>query len=317
MRNRRGGLALIIAAVVLVSLGGAWVAVRALDDGDDEVTAGGNGNRRGTAPVVMLAAGDIAECEAQGDEATAKILDAHPDAVVATLGDNAYQEGTIDEFRRCYDPSWGRHKERTRPATGNHDHSTKDASGYHEYFGAAGGPDDRYYYSYDIGTWHVVVLNSDCWRIGGCEAGDPQLEWLRNDLSSHAAGCTLAYWHRPPFSSGRYGDEQATGRVRPLWEAVHELGVDVVLAAHEHSYERLAPMNAAGNRDPNGVPLFVVGTGGGNLRAFPGGPLEATEVRNADTWGVLELRLGDGRYDWKFLPVEGDTFTDAGSGACR
>jgi hypothetical protein len=314
---RRRSLALGIAAMVVIVAAGAIVAVQLSRDDETVATDGGDANPEPGGTAVLLAAGDIAECDAQGDEATAKILDAHPDAVVATLGDNAYQEGTIEDFRRCYDPSWGRHKGRTRPATGNHDHSTKDAAGYHDYFGTAGGPADRYYYSYDLGGWHVVVLNSDCWRIGGCTTGDPQLRWLRDDLADHPAECTLAYWHRPPFSSGRYGDERDTERVRPLWETVHELGVDVVLVGHEHSYERLASMDAAGNRDPEGVPVFIVGTGGGNLRSFGGPPLETTEVRNGDTWGVLRLTLGDGRYDFEFIPVEGATFTDAGSGTCR
>jgi hypothetical protein len=311
---RRVALAIGLATLVL---GAVLVRGLVTDDGDTVATQGTTPNPVGDGPVVLLAAGDIAECGAQGDEATAEILDAYPDAVIATLGDNAYQEGTIDDFRRCYEPSWGRHKQRTRPATGNHDHSTKDAAGYYEYFGAAGGPADKYFYSYDLGRWHVVVLNSDCWRIGGCAADDAQLEWLRDDLAEHPAECTLAYWHRPPFSSGRYGDERDTERVRPLWKTVYDLGVDVALVGHEHSYERLAPMDAEGNRDPRGLPLFIVGTGGGNLRAFGGPPLETTEVRNADTWGVLHLTLRDGTYDWKFLPVEGATFTDTGTGTCR
>lgn len=300
-----------IVFVVVVLVAGAVAAAQVLDDGD------GAPSVDPSRPAILLAAGDIAECDAQGDEATAKILDANPDAIVVTLGDNAYPEGTLADFERCYDPSWGRFKDRTRPATGNHDHSTTDAKGYADYFGARGGDFDRYYYSYRARNWHVVVLNSDCWRIGGCGAEDPQLDWLREDIAKNPAECTLAYWHRPPFSSGRYGDEANTRRVRPLWETIHELGVDVALVGHEHSYERFEPMNAAGEPEADGVRLFVVGTGGGNLRTFDDLPLETTDARNDDTWGVLKLTLGDGRYDWNFLGVEGSTFTDAGSGTCH
>lgn len=268
--------------------------------------------------AVLLAAGDIAECGDQGDEATARILASHPDATIATLGDNAYEQGTPQEFQSCYGPSWGRFKDRTRPATGNHDHATKNAQGYWSYFGPQGGAYDKYYYSYDLGRWHVVVLNSDCWRVGGCESDDPQAQWLRNDLEENRALCTLAYWHRPPFSSGRYGAPKETARVRPLWRILNERGVDVLLTGHEHSYERFAPMDAAGNRDEeNGVRLFVVGTGGGNLRKFENDPLPTTEARQSNALGVLKLDLKPTGYDWAFLAVSDSSFDDSGSGTCQ
>ena len=282
------------------------------------VTGGGADESAAGPDIVLLAAGDIAECDHQGDEATARIVEEYPDATVATLGDNAYESGTAAEFEACYGPSWGRFKDRTRPATGNHDHSTENAQGYWDYYGARGGPYDRYYYSYDLGLWHVVVLNSDCWRVGGCEVDDPQIQWLRRDLQRHQSLCTLAYWHRPPFSSGRYGDPKDTDRVRPLWETVQEGGVDLVLTGHEHSYERFDPMDAEGNADRQaGTRLIIAGTGGGNLRPFPNPPLPTTAVRNAETWGVLRLTLRPAGYDWSFLPVAGETFTDAGSGTCH
>lgn len=295
-------------------------AVVALIVGVSLVLAAVLGGERGEADEaqVLLAAGDIAECPTSGDEATARILDRYPDATIATLGDNAYPDGTESNFEQCYAPSWGKFKDRTRPATGNHEFATKDAGGYFDYFGEAAGEFDKYYYSYNLGAWHIVVLNSDCWRIDGCEVNDPQVEWLRRDLSRHTALCTLGYWHRPPFSSGRYGDPEDTQRVRPLWRAVYEEGLDVVLTAHEHSYERFAPMNADGERDDErGVRLFVAGTGGGNLRGFKYDPLPTTEVRSHDAWGVLKLTLKPMGYDWEFLPVEGKSFTDSGSGVCH
>ncbi|HEY7562998.1 MAG TPA: metallophosphoesterase [Gaiellaceae bacterium] len=279
--------------------------------------AGGSEQAASDGAEVLLAAGDIAECDHQGDEATARILERYPTATIAPLGDLAYEEGSNADFENCYGPSWGEFKGRTRPATGNHDHSTTNAQGYWDYFGARGGPYDRYYYSYDLGGWHVVVLNSDCWRIGGCALEDPQIEWLRDDLDRNSSACTLAYWHRPPFSSGRYGDLKDAGRVRPLWQAAYEGGVDLVLTGHEHSYERFAAMDAAGRRDEGGVRLIVVGTGGGNLRRFANEPLPTTESRNDETWGVLKLTLRPTGYDWEFLPAEGATFTDSGSSSCR
>ena len=279
---------------------------------------GDGGGADGSRTQVLLAAGDIAECDHQGDEATGRILAEYPNATIATLGDNAYQDGTLEEFQSCYAPSWGPFKDRTRPATGNHDEATKNAQGYWDFFGAQGGPYDRYYYSYDLGAWHIVVLNSDCWRVGGCEAGDPQAQWLQRDLEQHPNLCILAYWHRPPFSSGRYGDPKDTERVRPLWRVLFEKGADVLLTGHEHSYERFAPMNAEGERDDaSGVRLFVVGTGGGNLRDFENNPLPTTEVRDDQTWGVLKLTLKPTGYDWNFLPVAGKTFADSGSATCH
>ena len=268
--------------------------------------------------VVLLAAGDIAVCDHLGDEATARILAEYPHAAIATLGDNAYQDGTLEEFENCYAPTWGKFKNRTMPATGNHDEATKNAQGYWDYFGSSGGPYDKYYYSYDLGSWHVVVLNSDCWRVDGCAIDDPQAEWLRHDLEQHPTLCTLAYWHRPPFSSGRYGAPNETARVRPLWRVLNEQGADVLLTGHEHSYERFAPMDAEGKPDDaKGVRLFVVGTGGGNLRPFENPPLPTTETRQDDTWGVLKLELNPTGYDWNFLPVAGSSFSDSGAGSCH
>jgi Calcineurin-like phosphoesterase len=302
---------LTVVAVLLVVLGAVLgIAFAVMGEDADEGAAGGS--------HVLLAAGDIAECEHQGDEATAKILARYPEATIQTLGDNAYDEGSATDFNECYAPSWGRFIERTWAAAGNHDHSTKDAQGYSDYFGSRGGPHDKYYYSYDLGAWHVVVLDGDCWRVGGCELNDPQIEWLRRDLRAHPGSCTLAAAHRPPFSSGRYGDPNNTRRVQPMWQVLYEEGVDVFLTSHEHSYERFAPMNALGERDDErGVRLFVAGTGGGNLRKFKYDPLPTTEIRNDNTWGVLKLTLKPSGYDWEFLPVEGKTFTDSGSGTCH
>jgi hypothetical protein len=301
-----------------VSVAGATTyayTVRALD------SAGNLGNA--SAPVsvttpdttpVILAAGDIATCGLPGDEATAALLDERA-GTVAALGDTAYESGTAQQFADCYEPSWGRHKSRTRPAVGNHEYRTSGASGYFDYFGAAAGDRDKGYYSYDLGDWHVVVLNSECAQIGGCHAGSTQEQWLRADLAAHPVDCTLAYMHHPRFSSGSgHGDHPF---LEPLWHALFDAGADVVLAGHDHNYERFAPLTPSGTLDARyGVRSFVVGTGGRTLR--PLGALKPhSEIFDAATFGILELTLREDGYDWRFVPEAGKSFTDAGSDGCH
>jgi hypothetical protein len=265
-------------------------------------------------PVTLLAAGDIASCASSGDEATANVLDAHPDGTVATLGDNVYDNGTASEFANCYDPTWGRHKSRTKPAAGNHDYNTPGATGYYGYFGAAAGDPAKGYYSYDLGAWHVVVINSNCGAVS-CAAGSPQETWLRADLAASTATCTLAYWHHPRWSSGTtHGSQSMMG---PIYLALYDNNADVVLAGHEHNYERFAPLNPSGAVDSaRGIREFVVGTGGRSHYPF-GSPITGSEVRNNDTYGVLQLTLAATSYSWQFLPEAGKTFADSGTGNCH
>jgi 3',5'-cyclic AMP phosphodiesterase CpdA len=264
---------------------------------------------------VLVGAGDIADCnEIEGARATAALLDRIP-GTVFTLGDNAYTSGTAEQFRDCYGPTWGRHLERTRPAVGNHDYRTKGAAAYFAYFGAAAGPPDKGYYSYDLGKWHVVVLNSNCGEIGGCRAGSPQEQWLRRDLAQHPALCTVAMWHHPRFSSAsEHGDDSAT---QDLWKALEEAGAELVLSGHDHTYERFAPRDADGRPDPErGIRQFVVGTGGRHEYAW--GTIEPTsQAHDNETFGVLKLTLHPDSYDWEFVPVEGGTFTDSGTAKCH
>ena len=218
------------------------------------------------ASVVMVGAGDIAHCSTTTDEATAKLLDGIS-GTVFTLGDNAYNSGTSAEFANCYNPTWGRHKTRTKPSVGNHEYLTSGASGYFNYFGAAAGDPKKGYYSYDRGDWHVIVLNSNCSQVP-CAAGSAQDTWLRADLANHPNKCTLAYFHAPLYSSGQYGNSTY---VRPFWEALYKANADVVLSRHEHDYERFAPQNPYGAFDSaRGIREFVVGTGGTYLRPRSG-----------------------------------------------
>jgi len=264
--------------------------------------------------LVLVGAGDIASCTSDGDEATASVLDAIG-GTVFTLGDHAYEAGTPIEFAACYESSWGRHKARTRPAPGNHDYMTPGASGYFDYFGVAAGPPGEGYYSYDLGTWHIIVLNSNCSEVGGCGPGSPQERWLRSDLAAHPTACTLAYWHHPRFSSGPQGNEVA---MEAFWQALYEHDAEIVLAGHDHLYERFAPQKPNGEPDPvRGLRQFVVGTGGASQHRFDGPAIANSEVRYDDTFGVLKLTLHPAGYEWQFVPVAGGTFTDAGTGRCR
>jgi hypothetical protein len=265
------------------------------------------------ADPVLVAAGDIAFCSSSGDEATANLLDTI-DGTVVTLGDNAYESGTITEYNTCYDPTWGRHIARTKPSPGNHDYLTANATGYYGYFGGAAGDPTKGYYSYALGAWHIVVINSNvnC-AIIACSAGSAQEQWLRADLAANPRTCTLAYWHHPRFSSGTTHGNQAF--MQPIWQALYDYGADVVLSGHEHNYERFALQDPSGVADARGIREFVVGTGGKSHYGFASTPVANSEVRDSATYGVLKLTLHAASYDWQFIPVAG-TFTDSGTGTC-
>jgi hypothetical protein len=258
------------------------------------------------ADAVVLAAGDIASCSSDGDERTAALLDANRGIVLA-LGDLAYDNGTLEEFRSCFGPSWGRHKARIRPAPGNHEYYSA-AAGYFAYFGAAAGPAKRGYYSFDLGSWHIVSLNSE----RDTRAGGAQVRWLRHDLARTTARCVLAFWHRPRWTGGRYEDD---ARTAPFWNALYAARADVVLAGHDHNYQRYPPLNQRGEIDrARGIRSFVVGTGG--VRFYDLRPDSRRRTGNDATPGVLRLTLRPTGYSWRFLPVAGGSYRDAGSGRC-
>jgi len=268
----------------------------------------------GDQAAILVGAGDIADCrDLSGAEATAKLLDHLPGTVMAD-GDLAYPDGTKENFA-CYDKTWGRAKSRTRPAPGNHEFHSSGARPYFDYFGTAAGDPKTGYYSYELGKWHIIVLNSECLAVGGCEAGSPQDKWLRADLAAHPAACTLAYWHKPLFSSGgAHGNDLA---VKPLFQALYEANADVVVNGHDHDYERFAPQDPEGSPDSErGIREFVAGTGGKNLRPF-GEPKPNSELRDATAFGVLKLTLKTNSYEWQFIPQAGKSFTDSGSGNCH
>jgi 3',5'-cyclic AMP phosphodiesterase CpdA len=246
---------------------------------------GGDGERRRPEPprTSMVAAGDVASCWWRGDEATARLLDRIP-GVIAALGDLVYQDGTPQQFARCYGPTWGRHLDRTRPTPGNHDYRYRKGAGYYDYFGARAGEPRKGWYSYELDGWHVAVLNSEE-EIG---AGSEQLRWLEADLRAHPARCTMVYTHRPRFSSGKHG---GSDRMEDVFRVMYDNGVDVLLGGHDHHYERFAPQTPDGRRDDaRGVRQFVIGTGGSPTYRL-GLTLPNSEVRDARSHGVVRFVL--------------------------
>jgi hypothetical protein len=257
--------------------------------------------------AVLVGAGDIADCGANA-EATARLLDRIAGAIFAA-GDLVYPNGTPDRFAACYEPTWGRHRARTFPAPGNHDWEISAGGPYFDYFGPAAGPRGLGYYSFDLGDWHILSLNSNI----AATAGSPQFEWVRRDLADRPSQCSLAIWHHPLFSSGEHGNNPV---MREMWRLLDSLGVDIVLTGHEHGYERFAPQDADGRGDPLGIRQFVVATGGVPL--YRTGVIKPnSEVREQETWGVLKLMLRTSGYDWEFVPIEGQSFRDVGGDVCR
>jgi acid phosphatase type 7 len=280
-------------------------------------------------PVVMAAGDNVCGADSSGASckqmATSDLLVAANPKAVLVLGDVQYECGEASDFTSFYSPSWGRIKARTHPSVGNHEYRTSTdpahdcygnparAQAYFNYFGAAAGEIGKGYYSFDVGAWHLIALNSNCSQAGGCGVGSPQWTWLTKDLAAHPTACTLAYWHAPLYSSGG----RATTATRGLYQALFDANADLVLTGHDHTYERFAPQNANGVRDDaRGIRQFVVGTGGRNLTSWA--TIAAnSQVRNNTTFGVLKLTLHPTSYDWVFVPIAGQSFTDTGTTACH
>jgi acid phosphatase type 7 len=280
--------------------------------GPSTTAAGGSGSSDPT----IAAAGDIA-CDSSTagattchQAATADLLTAGNFTAVLGLGDHQYPSGALDDFNAYYDPTWGQVKAKTYPAPGNHEYQTSGAAGYFAYFGDRAGPAGRGYYSFDVGSWHLISLNSEI----STATGSAQETWLKADLAANSQRCTLAYWHQPLFSSGPHGNDPS---VKPLWDPLYAAGAEVVLAGHDHDYERFAPQTPSGSADATrGIREFVVGTGGKEHYSISS-TKPNSQVHNTDTFGVLRLTLHPDGYDWKFLPEAGKTFTDSGTGSCH
>ncbi len=282
--------------------------------------------------VVLMTAGDIA-CDPtsssfNGGNGTSSscrqkatsdlIVAANPNAVLP-LGDLQYENAKLSDFNASYDLAWGRFYDKTFPVVGNHEYQTSGGAGYYDYWNKTGQDKGhrsaKGYYSFDLGSWHIVVLNANCSDAGGCSAGSTQEQWLRADLQAHPVACTIAAWHQPRFNTSSSG-LKTNGATQALWQALYDNHADVVLNGHVHHYERWAPMTPSGVYDPNGIREFIVGTGGINL----GGSGSASgnlEVLEKKTFGVLRLTLHSSSYDWQFVPVAGQSFSDAGSSSCH
>ena len=262
---------------------------------------------------VLLGLADIASCWSAGDEATARLLDTTP-GVIGIAGDTEQNHGEPAEFQGCYEPTWGRHKWRTKPAVGDHEYGTAGAAGYFGYYGSAAGETGKGWYSYDLGTWHIVVLNSNCELIGGCGPGSEQYEWLQDDLAENAGSCVGAYWHHPRWSAG--ATHGSLTKSAPFWDVLYEYGAEFVYSGNDHTYQRFAPQTPSGQVDQaRGLRQFVVGTGG--TQHYPlNAPLANTQVQTTGTFGALKLTLHANSYEWRFLPQDGRTFTDTGTTDC-
>ncbi len=269
----------------------------------------------------VAAAGDIACSTSQREKPSSRacqdgktsdlMMGKDLDAVLA-LGDLQYENGALAEFRRSFDSTWGRFKDIMRPAPGNHDYGG-GARGYFDYFGTTAGPRNQGWYSFEVGAWHLIALNSNCYAVKGCDASSPQVKWLRADLAANRARCTLAFWHHPRFSSGLHGDDD---NVSAFWSALYEAGADLVLSGHDHHYERFAPQDPNGRRnDARGIREFVAGTGGRNLYAAIYGRANS-QFRTSKSFGVLFLTLRPASYSWRFVDISGET-VDSGTASCH
>jgi hypothetical protein len=268
-------------------------------------------------PAVLIGAGDVVVCGVDHDEQTAALVEQQlalfPDATVFIAGDDVNESGRAVEYRNCFTPSWGRFLDRIRPVPGNHDMMTDQGAPYYAYFGKAAGEPGLGYYSYNLGSWHIVALNSNC-DIIACGKNSYEVQWLREDLQKNQTLCTLLYWHHPRFGSGIEG---SVGLVSSFWRTAYEFGAEVVVNGNDHDYERFAPQDPDGNLDlARGIREFVVGTGGAELRGW-GTIKPNSEVRDNQTHGVILFELYPDHYTWNFLPSEGGTFTDQGTVMCH
>jgi 3',5'-cyclic AMP phosphodiesterase CpdA len=261
--------------------------------------------------TTLVGAGDVGVCGSDAPLATGRLLDRLSGTIFAA-GDLAYEDGTAEQFQKCYEPAWGRHKGRTRPAPGNHDYNSPGAAPYFAYFGASAGPPSLGYYSYTSGNWQIYSLNSN---IGGSQ-GAAELQWLRSEIASQPSVCSLAYFHHPRFSSGPHGQMATIPIVRDLWFELYNSGVDIAISGHEHFYERFAPQTAEAVADPDyGIRQFVVGTGGAPL--MPALRRVANSEVLLTSYGILRLTLEPQSYKWEFLSADGGAVLDSGTGTCH
>jgi predicted phosphodiesterase len=259
-----------------------------------------------------VGAGDISMCNRSDHFDTALLLDIYPGAIF-TAGDNTNDEGFADEYKNCFDSSWGRYKSRIHPVPGNHDYGVKEGKPYFDYFGSRAGRKSEGYYSYDVGPWHIISLNSNCEYVD-CSADSDQYRWLKRDLKNNTALCTMAIWHHPRVSSAPEGKDKS---VKPFWDLLYEYGAEVIVNGHSHIYERYAPQNSELKLDwENGMVQFIVGTGGAYFEDLKN-VQPNSKAKILQTHGILVFSLFEDHYDWGFLPVDGVSFYDSGTMYCH
>ena len=298
--------------ILLCSLAATGLAVTACGGESDPIEP------PGALPAeTILAAGNIATCGTTNDEATAGLLDTLS-GTVFTLGDNAFPDGTLEEYTTCYEPSWGRHKSRTYAALGNHEYNSGTAAPSFNYFGSRIGPRDRGYYSVELGNWHIIVLNVNDATVNESTPfeGSAQDEWLKADLAANSKACTLAIWHNPRFFSSNTAGWNSNAFVTTVWRRLYDAGVDLVLNGHQHHFERFPPMTPTGSLDEaSGIRAFNVGTGGESTE--PMIAIAQHSAARSDAFGILKLTLDAGSYTWEFVPTAAGQFSDSGVASCH
>lgn len=285
------------------------ISVRFEDSADPVIVAVGDIACDPASPYYLTTATNTKQCQMQKTAYTTQSL--NPTAILV-LGDNQYEKGEFTNYQTSFDKSWGTLKQLIKPVPGNHEYYTPGAAGYYQYFGAAAHPENNGYYSYKIGSWHIIALNSNCAEIGGCDTQSPQYKWLAQDLATNGKKCTLAYWHHPRFSSGEHGDNPIS---KDFWKLLYDKKADVILNGHDHIYERFELTDPSGAARYNGMMQFTVGTGGKNLTGYK--KLRGNSAfRQNSTFGVLSLTLSPSSYNYKFVDIAGVS-SDAGTQACN
>jgi hypothetical protein len=309
--GRRTRLSALIRASVVTSLA-ALATASAAAAADPVVAAAGDIACPPSDPLFNGGAGGPNNC---AQRRTSDLI--APATAVLALGDNQYNSGALSDFNASYAPSWGRFKSTTYPVPGNHEYGTSSAGGYFSYFGSRAGTKGQGWYSFDVGVWHVLAINSECDRLAGaCASDGAQERWVRADLAAHTNACTLAFFHEPRFASGSAVIKNATA-MAPIWNDLYNANADLVLTGHKHFYERLAPLNTTGAVDnARGLREFIVGTGGEDHSGRPA-PITGSQVRENTTFGILKVGLHASGYDWRFVAEPGKTFTDSGSASCH
>ncbi len=281
--------------------------------GSDATTSDGGP----TGGVVIAAAGDISDAVIARQQKTSDLIFGKGYDGVLLLGDNQYESGALSDYNKYFEPTWGRFKSITYPVPGNHEYGTSNASGYFSYFGSRAGEATKGYYSFDLGDWHLIGLNTNDNNCGfvSCDASSAQVAWLKADLAQSTKKCTLAFWHHPRFNSGAAHGNFVGAQA--IWDALYAAGADVVLNGHEHIYERFDPQDPSAVADAQkGIRQFTVGTGGREVYSV-GTVRPNSAVRRNDTYGILKMRLKVDSYDWEFVPIDGSTFSDSGTGQCH